>query len=197
MVKKIVELEQIHSTNIEVVSDSKNEVVNLSDADGTITKLSSLALIVKNADCVPIIYVDKSTGSIGISHNGWRGSLKKLGPKMVQKMVSLGSEIANLICAIGPAIGFCCYEVDEGFYFEFMEEFERYAKQIFQFRKGKWHVNLSMLNYLLLLENGVKKENIDFFPFCTKCDRKHFFSRRRANHDNFERMFNFIIKKEV
>ncbi|OGK21336.1 hypothetical protein A2866_01345 [Candidatus Roizmanbacteria bacterium RIFCSPHIGHO2_01_FULL_39_8] len=176
------------------MSNTKEQLMNLPDADGSITNLSNAALIVKNADCVPIVYVDKIAGYIGISHNGWRGSLKRLAPKMIQKMVSLGSKIEHITCALGPAIGLCCYEVDEDFYYEFMGEFEIYAKQIFQFRKGRWHVNLTLLNCLLLREAGVKKVNIDFFPFCTKCDQKRFFSRRRAKHEDFERMFNFIVK---
>lgn len=194
--KKLVFLEQIHSTNIEVLQDLKNheEVEKLEDKDGVVTSQSGPVLIVRNADCVPIVYVDKIGGAIGISHQGWRGSLKNMSLKMVGAFLNLGSKIENIICSIGPAIGACCYDVDDDRYYSFLEEFDGYSDKIFFKKKGRWHISLSLLNYLQLLDSGVKKENIDFFPFCTKCDSKRFFSRRRTKTENFEKMFNFVIR---
>lgn len=194
--KKLVVLEQIHSTNIEVLQDSKNhkEVEKLEDKDGVVTSQSGLVLIVRNADCVPIVYVDKIGGVIGISHQGWRGSLKKMTIKMVNTFLKLGSKARNLICSIGPAIGACCYDVEDDRYYSFLEEFDGYSDKIFFKKKGRWHLNLALLNFLQLVEAGVKKENIDFFPFCTKCDSQRFFSRRRSRDKYFEEMFNFVMK---
>lgn len=194
---KLYYLRQIHSTNIQVVGKNKSlqNIEVIDDTDGLITQEAQSVLIVRNADCVPVIFADKSKSLIGISHQGWRGTLKKLQIKMVETFTRFNSKLSDISVAIGPAIGQCCYEVDEDFYYLFLESFESYSKQIFQFKKGKWHMNLTLLNYLLLLEAGVKKENIDYFPFCTKCDKKRFFSRRRKGNDNYERMFNFIVRK--
>src|SRR3989344_1775834 len=194
--KKIAILEQIHSTNIELYQDAKSKdyLEIIADSDGILTKNTQIILVVRNADCVPLIMVDKTTGYIGISHQGWRGSLKNMANKMVTSFLKVNSKVEDLICSIGPAIGICCYEVDDSLYYNFLEEFDGYSRKIFILKKCRWHISLSQLNYLELLDAGIKKENIDFFPFCTKCDSKRFFSRRRAKSQNFSEMFNFVMK---
>lgn len=194
--KKLVILQQIHSTNIEVLENSKTEdkIEMIEDTDGVITKSAGVILTIRNADCVPLLFVDKSSGIIGISHQGWRGSLKKMAPKMVGEMTTARAKKDKLIAVIGPAIGACCYDVDDDRYFSILEEFNGYSEKIFLKKRGRWHLNLALLNYLQLIDVGLKKENIDFFPFCTKCDSKRFFSRRRSGTENFEEMFNFVMK---
>lgn len=194
--QNIVTLEQIHSTNIEVINetDIKKTFINIEDTDAVITQSRHIIAIVRNADCVPIIYLDKKIGLLGISHQGWRGSLKNMAAKMVQKMQSLGSRKENIIVALGPAINDCCYDVDEDRFYAFREEFDKFTNQIFHLSKGKRYLNLTRLNYLELMDAGVKKENIDYSPFCTKCNWRYFFSRRRSGNSNFPEMFNFILK---
>lgn len=194
--KNLVVLSQIHSTNISIYQEANptNSINKLIDTDGVITKKSGVVLVIRNADCVPLLFTDKSTGTIGLSHQGWRGSLKEMAPKMVNTFLSLGSKVENLTCSIGPAIGACCYDVDDDRYYSFLELFDGYSDKIFFNKKGRWHLNLALLNYLQLVKAGVKKENIDFFPFCTKCDSKRFFSRRRSGSANFAEMFNFVVK---
>ncbi len=194
--KKLAILEQIHSTNIEIFKDSKTEdkIEIIEDGDGVITNNLETVLIVRNADCVPLIITNKANGYIGISHQGWRGSLKEMASKMVNTFLRLGSKVENLTCSIGPAIGTCCYEIDDDHYYEFKSQFEEYSEKIFMHKKGRWHINLALLNYLQLVKSRVKENNIDFFPFCTKCDKKRFFSRRRSRVKYFEKMFNFVMK---
>ncbi|OGK10022.1 hypothetical protein A2767_00085 [Candidatus Roizmanbacteria bacterium RIFCSPHIGHO2_01_FULL_35_10] len=193
---KLIYLEQIHSINVEILENIKteNNLEILKDSDGVITNNLKTILIVRNADCVPLIITDKTRGYIGISHQGWRGSLKNMSEKMVNTFLNLGSKVEYLTGAIGPAIGACCYDVDDDHYYEFLEQFEEFSEKIFMRKKGRWHINLALLNYLQLVKSGVSKKNIDFFPFCTKCDSKRFFSRRRAKSKDFPEMFNFIIK---
>jgi YfiH family protein len=193
--KKVVILEQIHSTNIAVFNSSTTEnLEKISEIDGIVTKESGSVLTVITADCSPIIFVEKNQGIIGISHNGWRGSVKRLVQKMVEKIIVLGGKKDSIYVAIGPSIGECCYNIDEDRYYQFKEEFDGYSEKIFHRRQGKLHLNLTLLNYLLLLEKGVKKENIDCFPFCTRCDKKRFFSFRRDKKSEYGEMFSFIVK---
>src|SRR3990167_6821971 len=194
--KKLVILQQIHSTNIEFSENLKTEdkIEMIEDTDGVITKNAGVILTIRNADCVPLLFVDKSRGIIGITHQGWRGSLKKMAAKMVSLITDAGAKKDKLIVVIGPAIGACCYDVNDDLYYNFLEEFDGYSNKVFMMKKGRWHLNLAHLNYLQLVESGVKKENIDFFPFCTKCDNKRFFSRRRSGTESFEEMFNFVMK---
>ena len=193
--KKIVIPEQIHSVNIEVFQPKTQEnLEKISETDGVITKEGGTVLTVVTADCSPLIFCDKSQGVIGISHQGWRRSVKRMAQKMVEKMIEAGSEIDNIKVAIGLSIGECCYDIENDRYYEFKEEFDGYSDKIFHFFRGKWHLNLSKLNALLLLEKGVKKENIDYFPFCTKCDKERFFSFRRDKKSEYGEMFSFIVR---
>jgi len=193
--KKVVILEQIHSTNIVFFESTSYDVLEkITDTDGVITKEKKVILVVRNADCLPLVFVEKETGLIGISHQGWRGSIKRMAKKMVDKMVELGGKKEKIIVGFGPAIGQCCYHIDEERYYQFKQELDGYSDKIFSYRQGKIFLNLSLLNYLLLLDEGVSEKNIDFFPFCTKCDKNRFFSFRRDNKKNYGEMFNFIFK---
>lgn len=191
--KTLVTLEQIHSTNIEVVEQTNEKTVRIGDCDGVITKLPKVILSVKTADCIPLIFCDKVNGLIGVSHQGWRGSLKQMAVRMVNKIVELGGNKNEIIVAIGPGINQCCYDVDDERYYQFLEELESYSDQVFSMVHGKKHLNLTHLNYLELIDAGIKKGNIDFFPFCTSCDKKRFFSFRRDHKTEVKEMFSFIM----
>lgn len=193
--RKVVIPEQIHSVNIEVFEPkTKENFEKISETDGVITKESETVLTVVTADCSPIVFVDKVKGITGISHQGWRGSVKRMAQRMVEKIVELGTSIESIKVAIGPSIGDCCYNIDDDRYYEFKEEFDGYSDKIFHLRGGRRYLNLDLLNYLLLLEKGVKKENIDYFPFCTRCDKERFFSFRRDKKSDYGEMFSFILR---
>jgi len=201
--KKIIVLGQIHSINIYFYNEKNNlEIQKIDDVDGVITNQKNTVLIVRNADCLPIIFVDKHRGLIGISHQGWRGTLKKMSIKMIDSFVDRGSKKEHIRIALGPAIGACCYNITDDRYYEFMSEFHRYEDRIFHFEQGRRHLNLSVLNYLQLQDAGIEKSQIDFFPFCTQCDKKRFFSFRRSQNkrdkgDVFGDMFSFITFSHV
>jgi len=196
--KKIVTPEQIHSTNIHLFTSQDSEKINkIEETDGLITKDSGVVLTVITGDCCPLIFADKKSEIIGIAHLGWRGTMKRMTQKMVDQMISAGSSIDFINVSLGPSIGECCYDVDDERYYEFVEEFDGYSEKIFHRRHGKLHLNLTLLNYLLLLEKGIKKENIDYFPFCTKCDKDRFFSFRRDKKQDYGEMLSFIMKPLV
>jgi len=192
--RTIVVPEQIHSVNISVFENKDSEnLEKVSESDGVITKDSKVVLTVITGDCCPVVFCDKNKGIIGISHQGWRGSVKRMTQKMIKKMLEAGGGINTIKVAIGPSIGECCYDIGEDRFYEFKEEFDGYSDKIFHFHAGKRHLNLALLNYLLLIETGVKKENIDWFPFCTKCDKERFFSFRRDKKSEYGEMFSFVL----
>ena len=193
--KTIVIPEQIHSVNVTTFSANLiDNVERVSETDGVITKDHNSVLTVITADCSPIMFVDKKNGIVGISHQGWRGSVKRLGQRMIKKIIEVGGKKENIMVAIGPSIGQCCYDIDDERYYEFLEEFEVFADKIFHRHKGKLHLNLALLNYLQLKEIGLPAKNIDHFPFCTCCDKKRFFSFRRDKKIEYGEMLSFIVK---
>jgi len=193
--KTIVIPEQIHSVNVTNFSANLiDNIERISETDGLISKDFNSVLTVITADCSPIMFVEKKQGIIGISHQGWRGSVKRMAQKMVNKMIEVGGKKENILAAIGPSIGECCYDIDDERYYEFVEEFDGYAKKIFHRRQGNLHLNLALLNYLQLQEIGIAEKQIDFFPFCTHCDKKRFFSFRRDKKKDYGEMLSFIVK---
>ncbi|MCS7092842.1 MAG: peptidoglycan editing factor PgeF [Patescibacteria group bacterium] len=179
--RKIIVPQQIHSANIVIVDHFQTSflIEKVDNVDGLITGVPGVVLTVISADCLPIIYLDEKKPLIGISHQGWRGSLKRLPQKMIDTLLKIGANRETLKVLLGPSIGQCCYDIDEDRYHNFRQEFETYSKEIFQWIKGSWHLCLLKLNYSLIIEMGISPNNIDFFPFCTACDKKRFFSFRR------------------
>src|SRR5262249_24703651 len=81
-------------------------------ADIHMTHDGSIALAVQTADCVPILHVDSRSGAVAAAHAGWRGLAARVPDVVVRALArEFGSRPADLIAAIGPSIGACCYEV--------------------------------------------------------------------------------------
>lgn len=161
----IADPEQVHDDRInQVHTDTKEKVVNIEGCDGLITQDGGVVLTVITADCAPIIYSDVKKHTVGISHNGRKGTELKLAVKMIERLQATGSKLQDIRVAIGPAIGACCYPM-----------------------------NLVKENFEQLIESGLRKDQIDFLPFCTKCDSKRFFSYRNSrNTPNFPEQFSFV-----
>ena len=195
--RKIVVLEQIHSINVSIPDPLHlGDVEILEETDGVVTNEKGVALTVRVADCVPILFSDPVAGIIGASHNGWRASAKNMMKVMIDKMVSIGAHAEDIRVALGPSIGECCYTVDSDRYILFMETMERFEKLIFRPHGSGFHLNLTRLNYELAVENGIKRNHIDSFPFCTSCDSKRFYSYRRQykkHPEKFGEMMGYIM----
>ena len=89
------------------------------EADAIITKEAGLAIGVATADCLPILVFDKKIPLIASIHCGWRGSIKNIIEKVVLEMNNMGAN--NLVAIIGPAIQQFSYQVDEDFYYRFID----------------------------------------------------------------------------
>lgn len=176
---------QIHSDSI-WHADSEPE----KSADGIITAKTNVLLYVKTADCVPMLYADKRKKIIGVSHQGWRGTLLRLPQKMVRAFEDKGANTKDIVVAIGPAIGACCYKIYGERKSLFAGEFGSITERIFIEQKNETYLNLLYLNYLQLIECGISKKNIDFFPFCTRCDAQRFYSYQRKDME--DEMVGFI-----
>ena len=73
--------------------------------------------------------------------SGLERSVKRLGQKMIKKIIELGGKKENIVVAIGPSIGQCCYDVDDERYYQFVEEFNGYTDKIF---------TVTMVNFILI-----------------------------------------------
>jgi YfiH family protein len=179
---------QTHTTNIKVVTkDDRGKGLtkerNYSDIDGLITNDKGVTLVTFYADCVPLFFVDPVKHAIGLSHSGWRGTVDKIGKVTVEKMIECyGTNPADMIAAIGPSICRDCYEVSEDVIEEFRKSFQPDVIDHICYKKdnGKYQLDLWKANQYVLLEAGIKNENISVTNICTCCNPELLFSHRAS-----------------
>lgn len=133
---------------------------NFKDTDGLVTDKKNLALLIKFADCTPIVLYDKKREVLSIIHSGWRGANKKIPEKALEKMKrEFKSDPKDIIAYIGPSIDIENYEVGEEVY----EEFKIFNNRDKFFKKigGTWHLSMVDVNKEILLDAGIEEKNID------------------------------------
>ena len=185
-IENFVASHQTHTTNIRIVSeeDKGKGIIKPQDyqnVDGLMTNEKDIVLFTYYADCVPLYFVDTVKKVIALSHSGRKGTVNRMGAKTVEKMVNeYGSKIEDIVCAIGPSICKDCYEVGEEVAEEFQNEFSREEVADFLDNKGngKYQLDLWKANEIILLNAGIKKENIENRRICTCCNKDILFSHR-------------------
>lgn len=176
---------QDHNTFVRAVT-SENKGVgiykprDLHSVDALITNEKGVTLVTYYADCTPLFFVDTKQKAIGLAHAGWRGTVGRIGEKVVKKMTELyGTNPADIVAAIGPAISVCCYEVDkpcaDNFYALSDLDSSRF---VFPKENGKYMIDLLETNRQILVAAGVKNENITVSDVCTNCNSDLLWSHR-------------------
>lgn len=176
---------QDHNTFVRAVT-SENKGVgiykprDLQSVDALITNEKGVTLVTYYADCTPLFFVDTKQKAIGLAHAGWRGTVGRIGEKVVNKMTELyGTNPADIVAAIGPAISVCCYEVDkpcaDNFYALSDLDSSRF---VFPKDNGKYMIDLLETNRQILVAAGVKNENITVSDVCTNCNSELLWSHR-------------------
>lgn len=171
---------QTHTTNVAVVHPG-DKGRQFMETDGMITDVPGVCLVTFYADCVPLFFVDPVRKVIGLSHSGWRGTVGKIGKVTIEKMCSTyGCAPENILVAIGPSICQDCYEVSEDVIEKFRENFSENLWESLFYRKenGRYQLNLWEANRQILLESGIRTENIAVTNLCTHCNPDILFSHR-------------------
>ncbi len=153
---------------------------DMESVDALITNERNVTLVTYYADCTPLFFIDTNKKAIGLAHAGWRGTVGRIGEKVVQKMTELyGTNPADIKAAIGPAISVCCYEVDKPCAEHFLA-LENVNPDDFVHPKadGKYMVDLLEANRQILLSAGIKSENITVSDICTNCNSELLWSHR-------------------
>lgn len=202
-----IAMRQIHSDIVRVANSADAEPsVQTAKADALITNQPGLLLTVQVADCVPILLADKKRHAIAAIHSGWRGTLQRIAEKALGRMqMEFGTRPQDVIAALGPGIGQCCFEVGPEVATEYEAKFPD-AREWFQgpfdsLARGdndpNWlpwltmrppghqppaprvHLDLIAANRSILSAAGVPAGNIASSGFCTACRTDLFFSFRR------------------
>ncbi len=150
--------------------------------DALVTRDFDTALVIRVADCVPILFWDPDNGVIGAAHAGWRGTLGEIAAKTVSAMTDIGADRDRILVSIGNAVGPCCYQVDRGFYETFLSALgpEICARTFFDTEGDHPRCDLRGVNRELLLRAGIPSEHIEVGTLCTCCHPEEFHSHRYA-----------------
>jgi YfiH family protein len=155
------------------------------------TNLPGVCIGVSTADCIPILLYDQKHRASCAIHAGWRGTVKRIAEKAVQRMVDVyGTEPSDLIAQIGPGISLDSFEVGDEVYEAFSEAGFDMAK--ISCKKQKPHIDLPMCNFLQLTASGVPANQISISQICTFKQHDTYFSARRLGI-NSGRIFTAII----
>lgn len=190
-------LNQVHGDNIFVIKPhgdyfTSREALNY---DAIVTNRTNLAICIKTADCVPIFIVDRVKKVIAAVHAGWRGSALGITAKVVRLMQNqYGSQPPDLLAAIGPSIGKCCYEVDTAAADAFRSQTNADAFLLPGKRKDRWMLDLVEANRCQILDCGIPDANIEVSGLCTVCRQDAFFSHRGSGGIT-GRQINFMMIK--
>jgi YfiH family protein len=204
---RIAALRQIHSDVVHKVDATNIETMEGGlQGDAFFTRDRGILLVVQTADCVPILLADAKTRAVAAIHSGWRGTLKRIAAKTLGRMtMEFGTRTADVIAAIGPAIGRCCYEVGPDVARDFDARFPE-ARAWFgggfdAAARGEsdpnwlpWltmkppghappplrvHLDLIAANRAILTEAGIPPQQISVANLCTSCRPDLLFSYRR------------------
>ncbi len=174
-------LKQVHSSKVYIFDEDKSvgwsTLEDAKEADAVITNKRGVVLSILTADCVPILLYDPIRQAIGAVHAGWRGSANGILNKTISMMQHrFGSDAKDILVAIAPSIGGCCYEVGE----DVASHFGNCDKSVLREgdKDGKYFLDLKRFNELQALKAGVMPENIEVSSICTSCENRHFFSYR-------------------
>jgi YfiH family protein len=194
----LVVMKQIHSDVVHPFTAMPAEACK---GDASITATPKVLLGTQTADCVPILLVDPKRKVVAAVHAGWRGTLARVAQKTVGRMhQEFGCKPADLLAAIGPCIGPCCYQVEAEFVSKFAAQFEDADTYFDEARTGEepnplqWlnmappghqpppknvHLDLRKANQSQLLAAGLRTRNIFVSDLCNACRGDLFFSYRR------------------
>jgi YfiH family protein len=161
---------QVHGRDVTVV---ERDTPGRPQCDVLITQSPEKTLMLRFADCTPVLLADPRRRVVGAVHAGWRGSAVRAAGAAVRALREVfGSDPRDIVAGIGPAIGPCCYTVGQ-------DVREAFSDRPHLFSDGK--LDLWAANRQALVEVGVPAEHIEVAGICTRCEAERFFSHR-ANH---------------
>lgn len=192
---KLTSAWQVHGDGVKVVAAEADADRTEEKFDALVSDLPGILVGVKTADCVPVLISDPEKSAFAAVHAGWRGTSKLIVRRAVEKMrEAYGTDPADLICAIGPAALCGNYEIGQEVIDALSNAFTGHEKYFTHTREGHALVDLHLANEDLLLDCGVKPENIHKAPLCTMERTDLFFSYRieKAKYGRTGRLMSVI-----
>lgn len=166
------DLKQIHS---DLIVRADGPASRFCEGDALITDCQGLWVRIRTADCLPVLFVDQRRRAVAAVHCGWRGVRLGLAAATVRRMgEEFGSAAGDLLAAIGPGIGECCFEVGTEVAMEFREVFPERDDL-----DRKTTLNLEEAVVRQLEQVGLGRGRVSRAGLCTRCAPRQFHSFRR------------------
>jgi len=173
---EVVTAWQVHGNRVAAVGESDQGTV-VPETDALITDQPGVILMLRFADCLSIFLYDREKQIVGLGHAGWRGTSTQVAAQMVSAMIEhYGTDPADVIAGLGPAIGPCCYVVGEEVIQAIKPTLHECRSAIRQGEDGEFYVDLWDANRQQLMNRGVK--DVEMAGVCTSCHAREFFSHR-------------------
>lgn len=164
---------QVHGRDVTVV-DAESASEPRPRCDVLLTSSQAKTLMLRYADCTPVLLADPKQRVVAAVHAGWRGSAVRAAGAAVEALRDqFGSQPRDIVAGIGPAIGPCCYTVGRDVVEAFADR-----PDLFSRTAGAPKLDLWAANRRALTEAGVPDENIEVAGICTQCQAERFFSHR-------------------
>jgi YfiH family protein len=177
------QVKQIHSGRIVVANGRRG---CLDHADALVSSEPGNLIGIRTADCAPILIADPHNRAVAAIHAGWRGAAAGIAAGAVERLVQeFGSKPGELLVAIGPAIGPCCFEVGP-------EVAELFQNDALLSISGQFTVNLPDAIVRQLVDAGVGPARIDVMRLCTVCTGRGQFHSFRRDKEESGRMVSAI-----
>lgn len=181
----LVALKQIHSNLCRIATAEDAALAAPHNADGQISLTPGLLLGIQTADCIPVLVADRRQKIVAGFHAGWRGTVQRIVELGVGRMMrEFGSQPADLMAAIGPGVGPCCYAVGDELLKEFQTQFSYAGELFYEVGDGpsqiqpSLHLDLIEANRRQLLAAGLEADAIQIMGGCTCCRTDLFYSYR-------------------
>ena len=179
-------LQLLHQVHGAMVADAPWQ--GLPEADAGVATRRGPLVGIQTADCMPVLLVDPRRGFAAAAHAGWRGTVAGVTRAAVRALLARGSSASDLVAALGPGIGPCCYEVGDELRAAFGEGGEAFFRPG---PRGKPHLDVRAANVSQLLDEGLPAESIYHLAECTYCRPDLYHSYRRDGHGS-GRMISFV-----
>ena len=171
---------QVHGDNVLRVEEPRPEKMKHVKLDGLITDQKNVSLLMRFADCVPILLFDPVKNVVGLVHAGWKGTVFQIAGKAVLRMqMEYGTNPEDVLAGIGPSIGPGDYEVGVEVIQAVRESFGQGADNLLHQQQGSFYFDLWKANETVLLNVGVKK--VEIAGISTYTHVEDWFSHRKEN----------------